>query len=79
MADEETEEPIHSQVSAYLRRPLRTLKKAEQDNDAARHHRISVSSAEHKPQRQSGPPAPRFPKPTDRETPASAKKAALKR
>lgn len=37
MADNKSEKPINSQVSAYLQRSLRTLIKAEQDNDAARH------------------------------------------
>jgi hypothetical protein len=43
MADNKSEKPIHAQVSAYLQRPLRTLTKAEEDNDAARHI-ISMSS-----------------------------------
>lgn len=46
MANNKSEEPINSQVSAYLQRPLRTLKKAEQDNNAARYI-VSMGSVEH--------------------------------
>jgi hypothetical protein len=63
MADNKSEMPINSQVSAYLQRPLRTLKKAEQDNDAARHI-ISVNSAEHgREDSEIDHQVPRFPEP----------------
>jgi hypothetical protein len=77
---DKSEKPLNSHVSAYLQRPLRTLKKAEQDNDAARHHLISASSAEHELWRhpELDPLAPRFPEPV-RKTPASTEKADLKR
>jgi hypothetical protein len=72
------EKPINSQVSAYLQRPLRTLKKAAQDNDAA-HHIISMNSAEHgRGDAEMDHQAPRFPEP-GRETPASTEKANWKR
>jgi hypothetical protein len=70
--------PINSQVSAYLQRPLRILKKAEQDNDAAR-HTMSMSSAEHgRGDSEMDHQVRQFPEP-GRETPASTEKADWKR
>jgi hypothetical protein len=78
MADNKPEKPINSQVSAYLQRPLRTLKKAERDNDAARHI-TSMSSVEHgRGDSEMDHQVPQFPEP-GRETPASTEKAYWKR
>jgi len=41
MADDRSERPVDPHVSPYLRRPLRTLKEAEQDNDASVHRLVS--------------------------------------
>jgi hypothetical protein len=54
MADDSSERPVDPRVSPYLRRPLRTLKEAEQDNDASHRHLISVPSPP-------DPPVPRSP------------------
>jgi hypothetical protein len=76
MADEETEKPIHSQVSAYLRRPLRTLRKAQQDNDAAPSSDVGVFGGARAAETIGSPSVP-IPKPTGRETPANAEKGSL--
>jgi hypothetical protein len=46
MADDGPEGAIDPRISPYLRRPLRSLKMAEQDNDALRRRWASVPSAE---------------------------------
>jgi hypothetical protein len=53
MTDDESERPAVPRGSPYLQRPLRTLKTAEEDNATARHHLISVYSAEHEPREDS--------------------------
>jgi hypothetical protein len=54
MADDRSERPVGPRGSPYLRRPLRTLKEAEQDNDASAHQLISLLS----PRESSAPRAP---------------------
>lgn len=44
MAEDESEKPLDPHVSPYLRRPLRTLKEAEQDSDASSPHAMWVPS-----------------------------------
>lgn len=67
MANDRSERPVEPRVSPYLQQPLRTLKEAEQDNEASRHRLISVPSPPDFP-------APRSPTSPDRQDAASPRK-----
>jgi hypothetical protein len=48
MADDSFEKPPHPRVSPYLRRPLRTLEEAKEDNGASSHQDRSPAGSDHR-------------------------------